>query len=220
MGAIFYPLLAISALLSGVSGLPYQKQSPAQQLQSKQPTLDGLPSNSNLTLQHVGLGAGTQNYTCNGTAWVQTGAGDGAFATLYDAASLLAASTTSISSLPSGRLAQYKRVKECQELANLLPQLSILGNHYFDANNRATFNLSQANPPLVLSAAKLDSVQAPVADAISWLYLVDANDSISRGLKAVYRVETAGGVAPSSCTSAQMGSSTFIPYAAEYWFYD
>ena len=220
MAAILVSILAASAWFCSVSGLPFQRQSPAQQLQSQQPLLDGLPSNSGLILQYVGLGVGTQNYTCNGATWVQTGPGNGALATLYDATSWLATHTSSIPSLPSNRLALYKIVNEHQVLANLLPCLSVLGNHYFDANSRPTFNLDHANPPLVLSAAKIDSVKAPVLDAIPWLYLADANDGITRGLKSVYRVETAGGVAPSSCTSAQTGSRTFIPYAAEYWFYD
>ena len=220
MGAILLSLLAASTWLSGVTSLPYQTKTSAQQLQSLQPTLTGLPSNSNLVLQYVGLGVGTQNYTCNGSTWIQTSVGDGAFATVYDATSYLAAHTSSISTLPSNRLAQYKLFNECQDLANLLPYLSVLGNHYFDASNRPTFNLSHASPPLVLSAAKLNSVAAPVSGAIPWLYLGDANDGITQGLKAVYRVETAGGVAPSSCSSAQAGANTDVPYAAEYWFYD
>ncbi|KAK4541516.1 hypothetical protein LTR36_007962 [Oleoguttula mirabilis] len=218
MGAILYSFLAISSLLSTAFCFPFRSAS--QQLQPQQPTLDGLPSNSNVTLRYVALGVGNQNYTCNGTAWVQTNAGDGALATLYDATSWLAADTSAIKTLPANRLARFKAANDGQDLANLLPYLKPLGIHYFDESNRPTFNLTHANPPLVLSSRKIDSVAAPVADAIAWLYLLDADDGITDGLKAVYRVETAGGVAPSSCSSGQTGSQTSIPYAAEYWLYD
>lgn len=218
MAAIFYSFLAVSGLLSTVSSFPFK--TPAQQLQSQQPTLAGLPSNSNVTLRYVALGVGNQNYTCNGATWVQTSAGDGALATLYDATAWLAVDTSAIPTLPANRLAQFKAADECQELSNLLPYLSPLGIHYFDAGNRPTFNLSHANPPLVLSAKKIDSVPAPAAGAVPWLYLLDADDGITEGLKAVYRLETAGGAAPSSCSSAESGSQTSIPYAAEYWLYD
>ncbi|KAK5120716.1 hypothetical protein LTR85_006074 [Meristemomyces frigidus] len=218
MGAILYSFLAVSSLLSSVSCFPFR--SAAQQLQSQQPTLNGLPSNSNVTLRYVALGVGNQNYTCNGATWVQTDAGDGALATLYDATAFLSLDTPAIKTLPSDRLAQFKATNECQDTANLLPYLTPLGIHYFDESNRPTFNLSHANPPLVLSSRKCDSVTAPVAGAVPWLYLIDANDGITNGLKAVYRLETAGGTAPSSCPSAETGSQTSIPYAAEYWLYD
>ncbi len=51
--------------------------------------------------------------------------------------------------------------------------------------------------------------------AVDWLKLVDAGES--RGLKEVYRVETAGGKAPSTCKD---NDGTFeVHYAAQYWFY-
>jgi len=219
MGAILYPLFAISGLLSAVSCRP--AKTAAQQLQSQQPYLNGLPSNSGMTLKYVALGVGTQNYTCNGASWVQTDSGDGANATLYDATSYLAQHTSEISILPAKRLLEFVLSGECQQAADNNPYLDVLGKHYFDSENRPTFNLYDANPPLFLSAAKVDSATAPYPSVnVAWLYLVDNGDGLSNGLKAVYRVETAGGAAPTSCSSSEENQQTFIPYAAEYWFYD
>lgn len=172
-----------------------------------------------MTLQYVALGVGTQNYTCNGANFVQGETGDGAFATLYDATLYLSTHTSDIPTLPATRLSQYEQDGEWQNLADLnLPILTVLGNHYFDFDDRPTFNLSHAFPTRVLSAVKADDVKSPTVGAIDWLYLIDNGDGITNGLKAVYRVETAGGVAPTSCDS--VSTETTIPYAAEYWFYD
>lgn len=53
-----------------------------------------------------------------------------------------------------------------------------------------------------LSAAKVKDVLAPeesVEGSVDWLFLRDDGRGVSRGLKAVYRVETAGGAAPGVC---------------------
>ena len=67
-------------------------------LQNQQP-LNGLTSNQNVTLKHVGLGIGLQNYTCNGTAYVQSLPGSGGYATLYDVTDYLAAKPQQAGSL-------------------------------------------------------------------------------------------------------------------------
>ena len=53
---------------------------------------------------------------------------------------------------------------------------------------------------------------------VDWLYLVDNGcGRTTDGLKSIYRVETAGGVAPSSCDSSTPAMQ--VPYAAEYYVY-
>lgn len=98
--------------------------------------------------------------------------------------------------------------------------LPTLGHHYFTVSGTPTFHLEAAQPaPLVLSAKKVASVPAPalsVPNSVDWLYLTDDGKGISEGLKAVYRVETAGGKAPSTCSKV---GDIQVKYAAEYWFY-
>lgn len=53
--------------------------------------------------------------------------------------------------------------------------------------------------------------------AVDWLFLGNKGGSV--GLEAVYRVETAGGSAPSTCQGVDVGGVISVQYAAEYWFY-
>lgn len=53
------------------------------------------------------------------------------------------------------------------------------------------------------------------AGAVDWLQLQDKGGSI--GIAEVYKVVTAGGAAPTICTTTGVVT---VPYAAEYWFYD
>jgi len=125
-------------------------------------------------------------------------------------------------------------------LAALLPQLStlpklfsaaglsmpnILGHHYFNTAGTPVFDLSATNERLL--ARKVAGVPAvgtacPNADgkgAVDWLMLVDNGASLG-GLKAVYRVETAGGKAPGSCVNASAVKGIVTSaYSAQYWFY-
>lgn len=217
MGAIQYSLFALAGLLSTANSLPYQ--SAAQTLQSQQPLLTGLPSNSNVTLQYVALGVGNQNYTCDGTSYVQTKSSDGALAMLYDATPYLASNPSAIGSLASDRVAKVE-AGMCDDETNSNPELEYLGQHFFTSQMVPTFDLYMADPELKLSGSKVSAVPAPVADAVSWLYLLDCGDGTSNGLNTVYRVETAQGVAPSSCTAEEKGKQLAVTYAAEYWFYN
>lgn len=77
-----------------------------------------------------------------------------------------------------------------------------------------------------LVAKKLANVPAPAdaatgpndAGAVDWLELGDTGAGFSFGGVSVgYRVETAGGKAPATC-SGKSGVFT-VPYVAQYWFF-
>lgn len=178
------------------------------QLQTEQP-LEALPSNSNVTLIHSTLGIGHQNYTCNGTAFVQTEPGDGAVAFLYDTTAFLQRRPNAVNTL----------AERCNYESCRFPQLlnRLLGEHYFTADLIPTFALSEADPPLILSAAKAGDVPAPDSTNIDWLLLTANPAAVSEGLSEVYRVDTFGGKPPATCSS--VGEMTSIPYTAQYWFY-
>ena len=168
--------------------------------------LNGLPAPTGLTLKYIALGLGTQNYTCASATSAPTSIG--ALAVLYDATFL--ALPISAPLIPKYATLAYNTHSSLG--------LPTIGHHYFSAQGVPTFSLEAANPsPALLSAKKVANVAAPadsVKSSIDWLELVDNGLGLSKGLKAVYRVETAGGAAPASCASAGVVT---VQYAAEYW---
>lgn len=104
-----------------------------------------------------------------------------------------------------------------------LPPIKFLGHHYFDAEGSPTFDLSEAG--LKASVKKTGEATQPAnADkgpigtgAVKWLLLEDNGKGLSNGIKAVYRVITAGG-GGDACAKAGDGLHS-VPYTAQYWFY-
>lgn len=124
--------------------------------------------------------------------------------------------------------------------ANLEPSNLILaGHHYFTSNGTPTFDMTPAQVP---DAVKLASLQSPSMGitkmkvsnnstapsdapkgengqgngAVPWL-LLNSTFGTTGDVKAVYRINTAGGKAPADCSSSPAYFS--VQYAAEYWFY-
>lgn len=110
-----------------------------------------------------------------------------------------------------------------------------VGEHYFTAAGTPTFDLSGAlsradeengNTQSLFASVKKDA-DAPAPEgacsgrdggkAVPWLRLVDAQDGKSKGVKEVYRVDTAGGAAQESC--AGLEGEVTRDYAALYYFY-
>jgi hypothetical protein len=204
-----------------------------QDLQTQQPT-NGLVSNSNVTLQFVGLGVGVQNYSCASTT--ATPKSIGAIATLFDVTATLQANSDLTSALTTKYLQNYESVactastnlddNSCQESINRL-NLPLLGKHFFASINGAgvpSFDIYNGD---FLSAQKIGDVPAaPGAyagqngvGAVDWLFLVQDGSGRSVGLTEVYRINTAGGdPEPTQCST---GVSQFsVKYAAEYWLYE
>lgn len=98
------------------------------------------------------------------------------------------------------------------------------GHHYFSDKGVPTFDLHtnvpnnygyvQAKPDAVKSAAPSDASKGNNGlGSVPWLKL----NGVEGDYKEVYRVHTAGGVAPKTCEGIQ-GSFT-VEYSAQYWFY-
>ncbi|KAI9719035.1 MAG: hypothetical protein M1812_003665 [Candelaria pacifica] len=177
-----------------------------------------LPAASyNLSLKAITLGIGTQNYTCASTPCSTTAApvAIGAEATLFNAAPIVAISQNFFNDFPRFSV-WLPNPLECNDAYGL----GGFGHHEFAADGSPTFNLGDLG---FLRAAKTATVAAPAnaekgrkgEGAVDWLKLTDKGGS--RLLKEVYRVETAGGKAPSTCENLE---GTFeVHYAAQYWFY-
>lgn len=124
--------------------------------------------------------------------------------------------------------------------SNLEPSnIEFVGEHYFAGNGTPTFDLSIGSnfhpasneagenfgiAQFTTIGGKNSSAPASapkgengVGDgAVPWLRLPALNSSNSE-IKAVYRLNTAGGKAPVTCESSPAYFS--VQYATEYWFY-
>ncbi|CAK1356942.1 hypothetical protein CB0940_11885 [Cercospora beticola] len=188
------------------------------------------------------LGLGFQNYTCSSSSstWVQSTIQAGAIADLYDITSKTTSNTGDRYSKSS-----LKAFETCLKVTKCTPTTANgfcdrchtissaafaskrVGEHYFDQINGLQMpNFALDTLKCFFSGKKGGGVKAPAnaykgangLGAVDWLYLVDNNSGRTKGMTSVYRVETAGGVAPSSCSTP--GSAMQVPYATEYWFYD
>lgn len=215
LGALFTSALAAPAAEAqrrqrhDTAPAPWHRHSTAalQTLKPAMPTLPGLAPNTNVTLFVPVLGVGTQNYTCNGTEFVQTEAQSGAVAALYDISDLLMRDAGAAATLAQDYAAGALR-------APLGPQV---GLHYFSADNVPVFNLTGAPEEAVLAGAKIGSVDAPDSEAdVPWLFLLDAGNGVSRKLNTVYRVDTDRGVKHREMCRVE-GKTKEKAYAAQYW---
>ncbi|KIN01665.1 hypothetical protein OIDMADRAFT_18602 [Oidiodendron maius Zn] len=182
------------------------------------------PPSAGLTLKHVAIGRGTQNYTC-GTDGTAAPTAVGAMATLYNASCVAAAYPDVLAMLPRVAL-QFNLTGTNQ--ATLSPSnLQISGHHFFANLTTPFFNLDTATMNLgTAPSAKNNTVPAP-ADApvgqygvgfgaVPWLKLLTI-DGATGNLEEIYRVNTAGGSPPKTC--AGMPSAFEVQYSAEYWFF-
>ncbi|KAM0339373.1 hypothetical protein ACHAPU_010938 [Fusarium lateritium] len=194
-----------------------------------------------VTLKHIALGYGIQNYSCAdvGASPVATGA----LAVLYDVTHLYpgqsrsslsadkwAALTTDVGN--SGKvplnlnengvgasLTNPFPKKQSLRVDSINSKVPYLGHHFFNAAGVPTFDLDKAGQLLI--AKKIDGIKAPASasagpegtGAVDWLYLGDAGGS--KGASYVYRVLTAGGVSH-GCKAKGTDSTS---YATLYWFY-
>lgn len=194
-------------------GFPSKPITPAPTLPAS-----ALPT-TNLTFQYAAIGRGIQNYTC--TAVGATPVALGAIATLYDATAIALASVSILNTIP-GLAVNTPPTAAGYVLPAPYNRLSKLGNHYFLADGTPTFDLTSVKK--ILFAKKNAFVDAPAnapkgpagTGAVQWLDLVAKPGYASVQLGEVYRVETAGGNAPTTCASVGV---TTVQYAAEYWFY-
>lgn len=215
-------LLAFSSTISAAA-LPKSSQPEARALTLTLPS-SGLPAPTG-NLQYIALGLGTQNYTCAATPGSTTAApvSIGALAKLSNAGSFLQSHPDLIDNL-SGLVLGLSTMNSGRTDPAEMMGLSYLGQHFFTATSSPEFDCTAVNARLV--AKKLANVAAPTstcsgpndAGAVDWLQLGDAGLGLSFGsVSLVYRVETAGGKAPATC-SGKNGVFT-VPYAALYWFY-
>lgn len=171
-----------------------------------------------LTVRHVAVGRGTQNYTCEaGKANAVPKAG-GAVAALFNASCVAALYPELLDRIPSAAVRLEDRNGTSRVGARVLGRSGV---HYFTDSSTAFFNLD--TPSLDLGEAhctKDSSVNAPPTaaagqlgeKAVTWLRLRTKQGGATGGIKEVYRVTTAGGSPPATCEG--MPATFEVPYAA------
>ncbi|KAI1609220.1 ureidoglycolate dehydrogenase [Exophiala viscosa] len=179
---------------------------------------------ANLTLEHVALGRGVQNYTCaNSTA---TPAAVGAVARFYNASCVASDYPDLLTLLPNLAL-QYPLPSATD--APLEPSdLTLSTHHFFSNTTTPVFAFDAPTSPDLgrVFAQKINQTDAPVnavagvngtgSGAVPWLYLTSRSDTVG-DIKTVYRVATAGGNPPKTCSGQPEAFS--VQYSALYWFY-
>ena len=203
------------------------------------------PPSSGLKVYHVAIGRGTQvsssidtvqtintnmfkNYTCSSPSAVPTAAG--AVAGLYNASCIAGNFPSVLATIPNAALSVPAPSRD----SVLFPaNLALSARHYFPEPTTPTFNFHTAHTNYgIYYAKRVANTTAPSgspkgpdgAAAIPWLKLevetppvfTSAEDT-KGNVKEIYRVNTAGGSAPTSCQN--MPAAFQVAYAAEYWFY-
>ncbi|KAF7510742.1 hypothetical protein GJ744_006108 [Endocarpon pusillum] len=177
-----------------------------------------LPPTS-LTLRHVFLGKGTQNYTCANTSSTPVAAG--ALATLYDI-SCQVTDPKSRTKFDQKLIPDFLKnfSKPVQDLLPSKAPGASVGVHYFRDGSTPMFVLNDGH---FVAAGKVGGCAAPSCAtgnengaAVDWLKLARKQGEVYGGIEEVYRVQTAGGRAPAACSKP--GPLT-VEYVAEYWMY-
>lgn len=169
-----------------------------------------------LTLRHIAIGRGTQNYTCAASS-SDAPVAAGAFATLFNATCDTARLNVQVLTDVT-KLALNYAVPTTPEAEKYKS-----GHHEFTEKKIPLFKLQtdevnygyvQAKPDDIKSSAPKDaSTGKNGLGSVPWLKL----NAVEGDYKEVFRVNTAGGVAPKTCQGIT-GSIT-VDYSAQYWFY-
>lgn len=167
------------------------------------------------TLSHVAIGRGTQNYTCKSNSASETPVANGAIATLFNA-------TCSVVRAPSVLNDITVHALDLPIPTSETALRLTSGHHEFTVANAPFFNLNTDAHKYGTIIAKKNATSDPPSTAskgvnglgsVSWLKLT----AVEGDFKEVYRLNTAGGVAPKTCQG--QNADFTIEYAAEYWFF-
>ncbi|CAG7976365.1 unnamed protein product [Penicillium salamii] len=182
----------------------------------------GLTGPGSLTPVYVGLGRGTQNYTCADSSSSSTPVAAGAVARLYNATCIAANYPGVLEKLPN---LAYKITLPTDENAAFPPSnIDLMGHHFFYDATTPEFNLNTTPDKQhgIVMTKKGGAIDAPSNalsgqyGAVAWLYLTSTEGTVGN-YKSVYRVDTAAGSPPKTCKG--MPAAFQMQYAANYYFF-
>jgi hypothetical protein len=175
----------------------------------------------------IGLGVGTQNYTCSAATSKYTSTG--AVAELFDMSCLNGKRDfTTIQDKAYKAWLHASPSTTPTQIVNTLSALKHpidLGQHYFITNPISGVGLSPkwdftsasfaGNPDAFVVAAKVGDIPAPSGPAdVDWLSLKQVQGELAT---QVFRIFTKGGQPPASCTPGD--APITVKYTSQYWFY-
>ncbi|KAF4969444.1 hypothetical protein FSARC_3302 [Fusarium sarcochroum] len=193
--------------------------------QAKMPL--GMPCNSSplhsssLTLAHVAVGRGTQNYTCDTSDPSAVPVATGAVATLFNASCVAALYPDLLERIPG--MAVHFPLTDADKLGPA--SLPVSGHHYFTADGVPFFDVRTQDQEIgEAPCAKNSSAPAPSLSAkgqlgegaVPWLRLTTVKGATHK-MKEVYRTTTAGGSPPATCEG--MDAEFEVQYSTVYWFW-
>jgi hypothetical protein len=150
------------------------------------------PPTPDLSLVLIAQGVGTQNYSC--AAANSTPTAIGAVASLFNISCAVAEGT----------------------LGSINEDAAAIGAHFFVDATTPEFDIIGLGNTL---AKKVENVTAPTAGNVPWLRLEAQAEGTTSAVRQIYRLNTEGGVAPSTCADAAAGETVTVQYKAEYWIY-
>lgn len=178
---------------------PAEPAAPSCDLSNVAQPASGLtPPTADMQLILVALGQGTQNYSC--ASATATPAAIGAVAQLFNA-------SCALSSNPTANTAALGSIEET----------AAIGAHFFVDNTTPDFDIFGLGNT---QAKKVQEVVAPQpATDVKWLRLEAQAQGTTSSVKQIYRLNTAGGVAPATCEGKVAGDTITVDYEAQYWVY-
>ncbi|RFU74433.1 malate dehydrogenase [Trichoderma arundinaceum] len=191
---------------------------------AQMPMINGLlPPSAGLTVHHVAVGRGTQNYTCDASKPDAPPVAAGALATLFNVSCIASISQDLLEKVPNMAVNFNYDVATTGPLGPMT--LPVSGHHFFTDSTTPFFNLDMPTLDIgTVPCAKNSSAPAPSTaatgpqgqGAVPWLKLT-AKDGATGSIKEVYRVNTAGGSPPTSCQGQP--ANIEVQYSAVYWFW-
>ncbi|KAM5356397.1 hypothetical protein ACJ41O_003043 [Fusarium nematophilum] len=215
----YFNLLALKVKAAKVSG-----EAPVCDLSNaKMPlTNTDLPEPAKgLSLKHVAVGRGTQNYTCDTSDPSSAPVAAGAVATLFNASCVAAEYPDLLEYIPG--MAVHFPLTDAQKLGPAA--LPVSGHHYFTSEGVPFFDVRVPGQDVgEAPCAKNSSAPAPSTAAVGqlgegavpWLKLTTIEGATGK-MKEVYRLTTAGGSPPATCEG--MDAEFQVQYATMYWFW-
>jgi hypothetical protein len=183
------------------------------------------PPAAGLTLGHVAIGRGNQNYTCDLSNSTAVPVATGAVATLFNVSCLAADMPELLARICP--IALDLPVPSSEDANSPIYQ-GMSGHHYFKDASTPFFDLDTSAHSYGNGAFKKGNSTAAPATAmmgpynsgngpVAWLRLDAKTTTDGQVFKEVYRLNTAGGQPPKTCQG--MPAAFEVPYAAEYWLY-
>ncbi|KAF8159421.1 hypothetical protein B0H34DRAFT_703374 [Crassisporium funariophilum] len=165
------------------------------------------------------LGVGVQNYTCSTAG---TFSATGAVAELYDISCLC--KTSMFNNIQDMAYAIWQTAPASAKVPNLSSlKVPVMGQHFFVTSPSGTgispvwdfrAGAAKGNSDAFVLAAKVANLPAPTGPKdVDWLELKSVQGALAA---QVYRTDTRGGPAPTSCTP---GATISVKYTSKYWFF-